>query len=201
MGQLAEIPTNNRMRLIEAATSAVLQDGYRVSIDRIAAMAGVAKQTLYNHFPNKADLFGEVVRQVTATILVSLEEDNRSLRERLTHFAISIRGRALSPEGIAFYRTVASEAKRFPDLSASFYANGLEQSANCLMKLLEKSMNLGELRRDDPKLAAQLLISMLVESERSRMLFTDPEPSPPSTDDAARIVNIFLRAYSPSLEL
>lgn len=198
MGNLAEIPTDNRTRLIEAATTAVLQDGYHVSVDRIAAMAGVAKQTLYNHFPSKAELFGEVVRHVTATILVSLEEGNRPLRERLTHFAIAFRGRALSPEGIAFYRTVASEAKRFPDLSASFYANGFVQSTDCLMKLFERAMNQGELRRDDPKLAAQLLISMLVESERSRMLFTDPEPSPPSTDDAARIVDIFLRAYTPN---
>jgi TetR/AcrR family transcriptional repressor of mexJK operon len=198
MGNLAEIPTDNRTRLIEAATAAVLQDGYHVSVDRIAALAGVAKQTLYNHFSSKAELFGEVVRHVTATILVPLEEEGRPLRERLMRFAIAFRERALSPEGIAFYRTVASEARRFPDLSASFYANGFVQSTDCLSKLFDNAMNQEELRRDDPKLAARLLISMLVESERSRMLFTDPDPSPPSTDDAARIVNIFLRAYTPN---
>ena len=46
-----------RERLLEAATRLFLRDGFRaVGIDTIIAEAGVAKMTLYAHFPSKDDL-------------------------------------------------------------------------------------------------------------------------------------------------
>ena len=52
----------NRERVLRAATTAFTLDGYRASIDRIARRAGVAKQTVYSHFPSKEELFKAVVR-------------------------------------------------------------------------------------------------------------------------------------------
>ena len=46
-----------RERLILAASQALMEEGYRASVDRIAALAGVAKQTLYNHFTSKEELY------------------------------------------------------------------------------------------------------------------------------------------------
>jgi AcrR family transcriptional regulator len=46
-----------RERILEAATRLFLRDGFRaVGIDTIIAEAGVAKMTLYAHFPSKDDL-------------------------------------------------------------------------------------------------------------------------------------------------
>ena len=50
-----------RNRLIQAAREAFMAEGYRASVEGIAARAGVAKQTLYNHFPSKDELFSESV--------------------------------------------------------------------------------------------------------------------------------------------
>lgn len=187
-----------RTRLLEAATAAFLEEGYRVSVDRIAARAGVAKQTLYNYFPRKEDLFSEVVRHGTAAMLVALDSDHQPLRERLLQFALAFRECVLGEVAIAFFRTIAAEAPRFPELTATFYANGPEQTTRRLAAVLDKAMAAGELRRDDPVFAAKMLLAMLAECERTERLFSCSVATPPGEADAARILDLFLRAYAPT---
>jgi TetR/AcrR family transcriptional repressor of mexJK operon len=201
MGHPADSPISesldSRSRIVEAATAAFLGEGYRASVDRIAARAGVAKQTLYNHFPRKADLFAEVVRLGTAQILISLDGDGAPLRARLQRFAVAFRQKVLGEDGIAFYRAVAAEAARFPEHTAAFHASGPEQTLRRLAAVLGEAMDAGELRRDDPLFAAQMLTSMLIEGERTRRLFTDRPLAPPKAAEAGRILDTFLRAYAP----
>jgi TetR/AcrR family transcriptional repressor of mexJK operon len=188
---------DSRSRLVEAATAVFLEEGYRASVDRIAARAGVAKQTFYNHFPSKGDAFAEVVRHGTASILVSLEGDGAPLRERLQRFAFAFRQKVLGAEGIAFFRAIVAEAPRFPELTKAFYASGPAQTIRRLAAVLEEAMEAGELRRDDPVFAAQMLTGMLIEGERTARLFSDKSFAPPKPADATRILDVFLRAYAP----
>src|SRR5437667_11635438 len=52
-----------RQRLLETADRLFYRDGIRaVGIDRIIAEAGVAKMSLYNHFPSKDDLILAVLK-------------------------------------------------------------------------------------------------------------------------------------------
>lgn len=190
--------TDSRQRLIEAAKEVFMEEGYRASMDRIAAHAGVARQTLYNHFPGKDDLFGEVVRQAAATILVTLEAGGKDVRLSLLAFAQAFCTRVLSREGLAFYRTIVGEAGRFPELAKAFFAKGPEQTANGLAAYLELAMIDGRLRRDDSRLAAELLLGMLSGFERTRRLCGAPATA--QAAEAIRvtaIVDCFLRAYAP----
>lgn len=186
-----------RSRLMQAAAAAFLEEGYRVSVDRIAARAGVAKQTLYNHFPGKAELFCEVVRQGTASILVTLDGDGEPLRERLLRFALAYREKVLSPEGIAFYRAVAAEVPRFPELAEVFLATGPLKSIERLAAFLARAMEAGALRRDEPVFAAEALLSLLAGAERTRRLFAATPIPPPEHEATARLVDLFLLAYAP----
>src|SRR5262249_26058371 len=56
MGRMRET-SEARQRILETADRLFYQDGIRaVGIDRIIAEAGVAKMSLYKHFPSKDDL-------------------------------------------------------------------------------------------------------------------------------------------------
>ena len=186
-----------RSRLVEAACEVFAAEGYRVGVDRIAAQAGVAKQTLYNHFPSKADLFAEVIRQSTAEFMVALGEDGEALRERLIRFAVRYRERLLSPAGLGLYRMLVAEAPRFPDLAATFFEAGPRHTAARLRELLQEAMARGDLRRENPEFAVSMLLSMLTGDERSCRLFSAGNVSPPDPDTATRIVDSFLRAFAP----
>ena len=187
-----------RARLIQAAVEIFIEEGYRASVERVATRAGVARQTLYNHFPCKAKLFGEVVRQATAALLITLDSERQTLRERLLRFGAAYRGKLLSAEGLGFFRTLAAEAVRFPELAASFYKSGPAQTATRLSAVLSDAMTAGELCSAPPEFAANMLLSMLVGADRSHYLFSGDPPPEADLANVERIVDCFLRAFAPA---
>jgi AcrR family transcriptional regulator len=63
-------PSEARQRILETADRLFYQDGIRaVGIDRIIAEAGVAKMSLYKHFPSKDDLILAVLQQREQSVL------------------------------------------------------------------------------------------------------------------------------------
>ena len=174
----------NRERVLRAATSSFLAHGYRSSVDHIARRAGVAKQTVYHHFPSKDELFKEVARDLAKRVLIELESEPQDLRAGLLRFAR------------ATFRTVVPEVPRFPALARAMYAGSAGVLVSRLAGNLGKAMDSGRLRRDDPELAAELLLGMLVGQDRIKRLF-GVACDESETRRAGRIVDCFLRAYAP----
>lgn len=86
------IPLENsspkRAHLMATAWRLFYRDGYRVvGIDTILAEAGVAKMTLYNHFPSKEDLIVAVLEkrdlEIRAGLHAAVEAAGRSPNRRL----------------------------------------------------------------------------------------------------------------------
>lgn len=194
-----EAPQDARQRLLDAACEAFREEGYRVSIDRIAARAQVARQTLYNHFPSKEALFEEVVRDAIRSILVTLEGASE-VRATLMAFGNAYREKLLSPEGLALFRTMTAEAPRFPDLAKQFFRQGPLATRKHLAAYLAQAMERGALRRDDPNFAAEMLTAMLADTDRLRGLInlqTDLLKPARTT----QVVDCFLRAFAPGKDM
>lgn len=187
-----------RRRLIEAARETFMRDGFRgASVDRIAAAAGVAKQTFYNHFPSKEALFEEIIRLSVRDIVVELDDTPGDVRDRLIAFGIAFRKKLLSPEGLDWYRTMIADLSRLPELGNIVWRKGPYETLCRLADFLADAMERGDLRRDDPMFAAEMLNGMLITLDRTRGLLAgdlEPETDPPKV---ARIVTCFLRAYRP----
>ena len=183
-----------RERLIEAAREVFMREGYRASMDVIAAQAGVAKQTLYNHFCNKAELFGATVCAASGKIVVTLGQSD-DLRQSLLAFALTFRERALGEEGLAMFRALTAEGLRFPEMNQVFFANGPSQTVFRLSDFMARAMEEGRLRRDDPQFAAEMLTGMLLGLDHARRLCLVPLPAEVESARAARIVDCFLRAF------
>ncbi|BAN35505.1 putative TetR-type transcriptional regulator [Sulfuricella denitrificans skB26] len=200
MGHPAESAiTETRNRLIQAAREAFMEEGYRASVDSIASRAGVAKQTLYNHFPSKDELFSESAGQVSDAIVVSLDGQTDDVRATLIRFGTTFRQKVLGAEGLAMFRTLMAEAVRFPTLAQAFFAKGPEQTTARLANFLGRAMAASQLRQDDPRFAAEMLIGMLKNIEHFRHISGNTELSEPH--EKARIEQItdcFLRAYAPN---
>ena len=55
-----------REQILQGATRVFLQHGYAgTSMDRVAAEAGVSKQTIYSHFQDKEGLFTALIERIT----------------------------------------------------------------------------------------------------------------------------------------
>src|SRR5690606_30031635 len=107
-----------RAAILEAAKRLFLVQGYeRVSMDQIAAEAGVSKLTVYSHFGDKDSLFGEAVRahceQGMPTSLFD-EDADMPLRERLEAIGHSFFTMVMDPEAVAGHRILCS-----PQVTAS----------------------------------------------------------------------------------
>jgi TetR/AcrR family transcriptional repressor of mexJK operon len=187
---------SHRERVLRAATAAFLTEGYRSSVERIARRAGVAKQTVYSHFPSKDELFQAVARELSTRVLVHLESEPGDLRASLLRFAVAYRSRVLSSEGIAMFRTLLSEMPRFRRLARAVYEGGTGGTARALAAHLRKAMDAGRLRREDPQFAAELFMSMLVGVDRIKRLYGVARFGEDDARRAARIVDRFMRAYS-----
>ena len=181
----------NRGRVLRAAAEAFLQRGYHASVDDIARRAGVAKQTVYHHFPSKDRLFKEVARDLAMSVLVELEGDD--VRAALLRFASAYRARALGADGIATFRTLVPTVPRFKALAKAMYANTAGELVERLAQYLDGAMKSGRLRRDDPVFAAEMLMSMLAGVDRVKRLFGIADAG--GEKRTQRIVDCFLRAY------
>ena len=189
-------PAPNRERVLRAATSAFLARGYRSSVDEIARRAGVAKQTVYHHFPSKDLLFKDVARELARRVLIELEESPSDLRAGLVAFGRAYRQRVLGAPGIATFRAVVPEVPRFRALARAMYTASAGEMARRLAEVIGRAMDAGRLRRDDPRFAAELFLGMLVGHDRIKRLFAVPLAEEGEPSRTERIVECFLRAFA-----
>jgi TetR/AcrR family transcriptional regulator, mexJK operon transcriptional repressor len=149
----------------QAGTEVFLELGYEAAtMDHIAAKAGVAKQTVYNHFQSKDGLFKATVADLTSDLMAPLvvrdlasSAPERLLRSLARDFLMLM----LRPSSLALYRLIVSEAARFPELVAEVYAVGPGRMLAMLADYLRWETRNGRLRVDDPDLAAEQFVGML----------------------------------------
>src|SRR6476660_8560221 len=101
-----------RAAILDAAKRMFVSHGFeRVSMDQIAAEAGVSKLTVYSHFGDKESLFGEAVRahceQGMPTSLFVAEPET-PIRERLNAIGTAFFSMVMTPEAIAGHRILCS---------------------------------------------------------------------------------------------
>lgn len=194
-----------RQAILEAATTVFLRNGYLgTSMDEIAALAAVSKQTVYKHFADKERLFVEIVLSTvdeasdpTYEEVLSLS-DSGDIEADLRDFARRLLTRVIQPRILQLRRLVIGEAGRFPELGRTFYERGPGRTMAALAAVFERLAEQGVLELEDPQLAAAHFNWLVISIPLNRaMLSGDDAPPPPAEVDryARTGVRVFLAAY------
>ena len=186
------MPAIHRSRVLRAATSSFLARGYSSSVDDIARRARVAKQTVYQHFASKDELFKAVAEELAKRVLVELEgaKGIDEVRASLLRFGLAYRSRALGAQGIATFRTLVPEVPRFRALARTMYANTVGEMVRRLAAFLRDKLEV-----QDPEFAAEMFLSMLTGHDRLKRLFAVASGAESEAARTARIVDLFLKAH------
>jgi TetR/AcrR family transcriptional repressor of mexJK operon len=189
----------------DAAAKLFLSKGYlETSMDEVAALAAVSKQTVYKNFADKERLFAEIVLATTDQIsdmvstvsgtLAGTEDVERDLGELARMFITTL----MRPEMIRLRRLIITNAERFPELGRTWYEQGFERVLGTVADSFQGLADQKLLRLDDPLLAANHFFGLLLWIPVNRAMFiggaeeSDEAELERFTEEAVRV---FLAAY------
>ena len=140
-------PTKTRERVLAAAGQILRREGYaRLTMERVAAESGVAKTTLYRHWPTKAALCMELYLNVAGREL--RDPDTGEVASDLEHIADTVvRLQTRTIAGPAFIGLIA-EAQINPDTRTAFLAEFAERRREVTRVVLRRAIERRELRAD-----------------------------------------------------
>ncbi len=162
-------------QIVDVARDLFFTHGYgATSVETIARHARISKRTFYHRFKNKAAVFSAVVHRLVQGISPADVDglfEGRSIEQILHVLATAILQASLAPQTLSLQRLILSEATRFPELALVMNEQGARQDAiRRIARLLESEGPSGRIAVQDPFLAAEMFLQMVVGVPQRRAL-------------------------------
>ncbi len=145
-----------RTLVVDAAAELLAQEGFeRITIDGIAEHSGVARSTIYRHWPDRAELLGQAFAVVCS---VEYTPDHGNLAEDLRHKGgMLARGLTDEPWGRMLPSLVGASAHD-DDLRRALMDFNVDRRAEAI-ELIERAATRGEISVDaDPRAVLERFI-------------------------------------------
>lgn len=173
--------------ILDAALEVLAEAGPTgLSVEEVAARAGVSKATIYRRFPTKDDLVVASLGALVSPLPQELPEG--SARDAIVSFVSAWwRTYGETSTGLVFQRVLA-HAKSNPRLFASFYDEVIEPRRELFRRAVRRGIERGELRADtDIELLITMIIGTSVYTNQIRSSGREPAPGagPEELVDAA----------------
>ena len=195
-------PADRPEQIIKAALEVFGECGLaNARLQDIAERAGVSKGTIYLYFPNKEELFREMIRQTAVAAIERAEQANvpGTPTNQLLAFMRGYWAFVRSPLFLTVYRLVLGELHQFPDL-ARFYAHEVVARGQKLMAgIISRGIEAGEFREIDPMVAARMLVAIIVMNGIWRDEHTGVPLLAHKTDEEvfSELAHFYLHAIAP----
>ncbi|MFG2906718.1 TetR/AcrR family transcriptional regulator [Kitasatospora sp. NPDC048286] len=195
---------DKRQAILSAAFTVFARQGYTdACVQEIAAEAGVAKPTVYNHLNDKANLFRQAVLiaadEATARNLAAVEGLLLScddLHDALVSVAQALLLCHRSEQSWALRRLLYSEVARFPDLLDTVQGRGVDRVTEAMADRLARLTLSGRLTATDPVCAAEQFMALLAGPMEARSRCgTRQVPDAELNGIARAAVDTFLKAF------
>jgi AcrR family transcriptional regulator len=132
--------------ILAAARAELGAHGYaRMTVDAVAARAGVSKPTIYLRHPTKADLATAAIASMRAQPRPAPTDDLRA--DLIAHLRL-LRAGLERPNGMTMLGTVLAEERDTPELLALFRERLVAPRRRELRAVLQAARDRGELRPD-----------------------------------------------------
>ncbi|HET6396228.1 MAG TPA: TetR/AcrR family transcriptional regulator [Pseudoxanthomonas sp.] len=191
-----------RLAILEAAKRLFVEQGYQgVSMDQIAAAAGVSKLTVYSHFGDKETLFSAAISAKCEEVLpedLFVRPPEGPLREQLRAIGHAFFALITSEEAISMHRMMTTPGTAEHGLRELFWNAGPRRVQEVFARFLQARVDEGQLRIEDVPLAASQFFCLL-KGELHSMLTCGLREAPGPAEVARHIdatVDFFLRAYA-----
>jgi TetR/AcrR family transcriptional regulator of autoinduction and epiphytic fitness len=149
-----------RLAILQAAAEQFRAHGFEASsMDKIAALAGVSKRTVYNHFPSKEELFAETLVQLFHSAAAIHELPYRRdvpLRAQLMELITLKVATLADPNFLDLARVAIAEAVHAPERARAIVARLGEREEGVTVWIRAAQAD-GKLKAGDPAFAAALL--------------------------------------------
>lgn len=140
-----------------------------VSIEAVAARAGVGKTTIYRRWPSKEALIVDALGSAKPPLP---QPSGRSVREDLTEIALAMAAERGRRHTRCFWNVVGG-AEKHPDLYARYKQDVIEPRRAIVLDVLRRGVRNGELRADlDVEVAMTMLVGSLA-TKRPQETFPD----------------------------
>ena len=194
---------DKRQAILDAAFGVFAREGYaQAGVDAIAAEAGVAKATVYNHFQDKENLLRQAIEacatQALAENLAVVEQltDADDLRARLETVGFRFLQCYCDSRSTALRRLLAAEVGQFPDLLDIVDGRTADRVLEAMADRLARLTVAGRLRTADPLLAAEQFSALLTGPAAKRTRFgTRDVPDAELRAVSRAAVDTFLQAF------
>jgi len=186
-----------REAILEIARQSFFELGYAgTTMSGIAARLGGSKTTLWHHFPCKEALFAAVVDRATAEFQVRVAQSlvpGTPVEDGLRRFAREFIARVISAEGVALYRLVISEVRRFPEMGRIFFDRAPRRTRDAVSGFIAAS----GLAVADAEIAAGQFMSLCLGGQHQKMILGlgDAIDGAEIGREADAAVAMFLAAY------
>lgn len=176
-------------RIIAAAAELMLRRGFdRMTVDEVAAQAGVGKATVYRRWSSKDDLAVAAMEEIYSAEIP--DPDTGSIEGDLTESYRSVLRFVASPEGAAYLRMSIAESIR-DERIARLYRASTQRAEDVAKRMYHRGIQRGEVRADvDVDAAVQWLGGVLA----GRVITGRPLPGPEDAERLARLTLDGIRA-------
>jgi AcrR family transcriptional regulator len=199
------LPEERPKQILDAALAVFAERGLAAArLEDIAKRAGLSKGTIYLYFPNKEELFREVIRHTVIAFIERGEERLAAIDDPMQALSAWMEGYwawLRSPVFPAMHRLVNSELHSFPDLATFYLTEVIERAHRLVCEMLERAMQRGSLRTMDPLVAARMLSSIFITHGLwyHQRHFSKSISNTPCDEMLAQIRDFFFHAMRPDV--
>jgi len=183
-----------------AATEVFLDKGYdRTTMDEVAAQAVISKPTVYKYFSDKEQLFAEIVHATAgelddlSRLVPEAMSGTMNVEPVLALLARRFITALMRPRILRLHRLVMANAERFPNVGHSWYEQGFDRVLAALAMSFQGLADRKILLIEDPLLAANHFVGMLLWTPMNKAMFSGDGGS--STEELDRYAVAAVRAF------